>query len=57
MNFLIIEDDLFLTNKIKYLFEKNKSINLVRIINNYIDFLDEISIIEIYDVILLDINL
>ncbi len=57
MNFLIIDDDLFLTNKIKYLFEKNKSINLVRIINNYIDFLDEISIIEIYDVILLDINL
>ncbi|MDD3145403.1 MAG: response regulator transcription factor [Candidatus Gracilibacteria bacterium] len=57
MNFLIIDDDIFLTSKIKYLFEKNKSINLIKIVNSYVDFLDEISIIEIYDVILLDINL
>lgn len=57
MNFLIIDDDFFLTNKIKYLFEKNKWVNLVKIVNNYLDFLDEISIIDIYDVILLDINL
>ncbi|MDD2907675.1 MAG: response regulator [Candidatus Gracilibacteria bacterium] len=57
MNFLIIDDDCFLTSKIKYLFEKNKSINLVKIVNNYLNFLDEISIIDIYDIILLDINL
>jgi len=57
MNFLIVEDDVFLASKLKYLFDKRQDINLVKVINNYIDFLDELSIIDIYDIILLDINL
>ncbi|NVP17510.1 response regulator transcription factor [Candidatus Gracilibacteria bacterium] len=57
MNFLIIEDDVFLATKLKYLFDKRDATNIVTVVNNYLDFLDEISIIKIYDVILLDINL
>lgn len=57
MNFLIIEDDIFLASKLKYLFDKRDTTNLVTVVNNYIQFLNEISIIKIYDVILLDINL
>lgn len=57
MNFLIIEDDTFLASKLKYLFDKRQDTNLVKVINNYVDFLDELYIIDIYDVILLDINL
>lgn len=57
MNFLIIEDDIFLASKLKYLFDKRQDINLVKVINNYLEFLDELSTIDIYDIILLDINL
>ena len=57
MNFLIIEDDIFLSSKLKYLFDKRENTNLVTVVNNYLQFLNEISIIKIYDVILLDINL
>jgi len=57
MNFLIIEDDIFLALKLKYLFDKRQDTNLVKVVNNYIDFLEELSIIDIYDIILLDINL
>lgn len=57
MNFLIIEDDIFLASKLKYLFDKRENTNLVTVVNNYLQFLNEISIIKIYDVILLDINL
>lgn len=57
MNFLIIEDDYFLSLKLKNIFEKQKSINNVKVINNYIEFLDEIFIINVYDIVLVDINL
>jgi len=57
MNFLIVEDDVFLASKLKYLFDKRRDTNLVKVVNNYVDFLDELSIIDIYDIILLDINL
>lgn len=57
MNFLIIEDDAFLAWRLKILFDKTEKTNLVKVINNYLEFLNELSVIEIYDVILLDINL
>lgn len=57
MNFLIVEDDIFLASKLKLLFDKKWKTNLVKVINNYLEFLDELSIIKIYDIILLDINL
>lgn len=57
MNFLIIEDDLFLASKLKNLFYKRNLTNIVNVVNNYIDFLEHISTINIYDIILLDINL
>ena len=57
MNFLIIEDDIFLASKLKYIFNKRDTTNLVTVVNSYLQFLNEISVIKIYDVILLDINL
>ncbi len=57
MNFLIIEDDLFLASKLKNLFNKRSLTNIVNVANSYLDFLNHISIINIYDIILLDINL
>lgn len=57
MNFLIIEDDIFLWNKLKSLFEKTFFINEVSLLKNYLEFLDHLSIINVYDIILIDINL
>jgi DNA-binding response OmpR family regulator len=57
MNFLIIEDDIFLSSKLRSLFDKRENTNIVSVINTYFEFLNEISVISIYDVILLDINL
>lgn len=57
MNFLIIEDDLFLCEKLKSYFFKKWWANIVQIINNYEDAINEMSSINIYDVIILDLNL
>lgn len=57
MNILIIEDDLFLSQKIKEVFEKKILSNRIDIINSFDSFLDKISIIDSYDTILIDIIL
>lgn len=57
MNLLIIEDDLFLANKIKIIFEKNNLINRVKILSTFDSFLCEFYLINSYDIILVDIIL
>lgn len=57
MNILIIEDDLFLADKIKQIFEKKILTNIVKAINSFDSFLNEITIINSYDLILIDICL
>lgn len=57
MNILIIEDDKYLSSRIKYVFEKNIIVNRVKIIENYIDFINLSWTYLSYDIILLDIIL
>jgi len=57
MNILIIEDDEFLARKIKQVFENKIISNRIKIINSYLDFIDEINILSSYDIILTDIKL
>jgi hypothetical protein len=42
MNILIIEDDLFLSQNIKNVFEKRIISNRIKLINSFNDFLNEI---------------
>jgi len=57
MNILIIEDNIFLAEKIKETFEKNILSNRIKILYSYNDFLNELWIITSYDIILVDILL
>ena len=57
MNILIIEDDIFLSQKLKEIFEKKIISNRVKIISSYEKFLEELWIIISYDILLIDINL
>lgn len=57
MDCLIIDDDKFLTMKLKKMFINIKNINSVITINDYLWFINIYFSINIYDVILLDINL
>lgn len=57
MNILIIEDDLFLAEKIKNLFETRIITNRVSVINSLKSFYNHLSIIWSYDIILTDIKL
>lgn len=57
MNILIIEDDLIFASNIAKTFEKKIITNRVKIISNYSEFLREVSIINSYDIILVDIFL
>jgi response regulator of citrate/malate metabolism len=57
MNILIIEDDLFLADNIKNIFEKKIITNRIKIISNYVEFCRELSSIKGYDIILVDILL
>lgn len=57
MNILIIEDDLLLAGNIKKVFEKRIITNRIKIISTYREFLRELSIINSYDIILVDIFL
>ena len=56
MNILIIEDDLFLAEKIKNLFETRIITNRVSVINSLKSFYNHLSIIWSYDIILTDIK-
>ncbi|QFR38885.1 response regulator transcription factor [Candidatus Gracilibacteria bacterium 28_42_T64] len=57
MNILIIEDDVFLAARLKQVFEKKIISNRIKIVNSYIDFIEEISILSSYDIVLTDIKL
>lgn len=57
MNILIIEDDVFLATKIAKTFESKIIINRVKIVHSYFGFLDELSIVKSYDIILVDLKL
>lgn len=57
MNILIIEDDLFLARNIEKMFDKKVITNRIKIISNYNNFVRELSIINSYDIILVDIFL
>ena len=55
MNFLIIEDDLFLWEKLSQFLNRKSIVNFVKNINSYNDFISEIVDLKIYDVVLLDL--
>lgn len=57
MNILIIEDDLFLANKISDIFQSRVLTNRVQVITCLKDFKREIPLISSYDIILTDIKL
>jgi len=57
MNILIIEDDRYLASQIGEVFEKNILTNRIKIVHSYLDFLDELSQVDSYDIILTDIIL
>ena len=57
MNILIIEDEVFLAEKIKSAFWNKIISNRIKMIHSYTEFLNELSIIGSYDIILVDIML
>lgn len=57
MNVLIIEDDVYLASKIWEVFENSVLTNRVKTLHSYIDFLNELSNIDAYDIVLTDIML
>ena len=57
MNILIIEDDIYLAQRLKNVFEKKVITNRIKIITSYIDFTYEMPLIHSYDIILTDIIL
>ncbi len=57
MNLLIIEDDVFLANKMEQIFKKKDFINRVKLLLNFNDFVREFYLLNTYDIILVDILL
>ncbi len=57
MNILIIEDDEFLWNKIKDVFDKRVISNKITLLSTFEEFIHELAIIESYDIVLVDIKL
>lgn len=57
MNILIIEDDILLANRIGKLFERTVISNRVKVIHSFREFLNELSIIDSYDIVLTDLKL
>jgi len=57
MNILIIEDDIFLSQNIKKLFKKRVITNIITLVSSYEWFIQELPIIQSYDIILVDIKL
>ena len=57
MNILIVEDDIFLAERIWKLFQSKIISNRVRIVHSFLEFLDELSSISSYDIILTDLKL
>ena len=57
MNILIIEDDIFLSQNIKKVFKKRVITNLISLVSSYEGFIQELPVIDSYDIILVDIKL
>lgn len=57
MNILLIEDDEFLSRNIEKILEKNIILNRFKAINNFDSFLNELDIINSYDIVIIDIFL
>ncbi len=57
MNILIIEDNVFLAKRIAKIFESKVITNRVRITHSFLGFLEELSIIRSYDIVLVDLKL
>lgn len=57
MNILIIEDDVFLAKRITKMFESKIITNRVKMAHSFFAFLDELSIIKSYDIVLVDLKL
>jgi hypothetical protein len=56
-NILIIEDDIFLSANIKKVFKKRVITNIITLISSYEGFINELPVIQSYDIILVDIKL
>ena len=57
MNILIIEDDVFLAERIGKVFESKVIANRVKILHSFLEFLEEFSVVASYDIILTDLKL
>jgi CheY-like chemotaxis protein len=57
MNILIIEDNIFLANRIAKIFESKIITNRVRVTHSFLKFLQELPIISSYDIVLVDLKL
>ncbi|MDD5377260.1 MAG: response regulator transcription factor [Candidatus Gracilibacteria bacterium] len=57
MNILIIEDNVFLANRIAKVFESKIITNRVRVLYSFSEFLEELSVISSYDIVLVDLKL
>jgi DNA-binding response OmpR family regulator len=57
MNILIVEDDVFLATKIAQIFESRIITNRVKVIHSFFGFLEELSLIASYDIVLVDLKL
>lgn len=57
MNILIIEDDEFLWNKIRDVFNKRVISNKITLLSTFEEFIHELAVIQSYDIILIDIKL
>lgn len=57
MNILIVEDDISLAHNLQRTFEKKIITNKVTILHSFKSFLDEYSLLNVYDIIITDIRL
>jgi len=57
MNILIIEDDVFLAKKIGEIFQSKVISNRVKIVHSFLEFLEELSSVSSYDIVLTDLKL
>jgi DNA-binding response OmpR family regulator len=57
MNILIVEDDIFLSERIGKIFGSKVISNRIKILHSYDEFINEIPILSSYDIVLTDLKL
>ena len=57
MNILIVEDDVFLAERIGDVFRSKVISNRVKIVHSYLSFSEQVPILSSYDIILTDLSL